>query len=112
MIKGEKVVVIFKRTEDESDAFGAPIETEEYLTVENVLVAPTKPEDILASNRLNGSLAKYTLYFPKSFREELRGADVEIRGKRHRVIGDPDHYDEVNVPGTWSMQVYVEVARG
>lgn len=112
MIKGEIVVVTTKQSDGTKDAFGALVEVETSAPIDNVLVSPTKPEDILANNRLNGSLSKYTLYFPKTFRGELRGAEIEIRGKRHRVIGDPAHYSEENTPGQWSMPVYVEALHG
>ena len=112
MFNGEEVFVVFKNASEEKDAFGKPLQADERLTVKGVLVSPSKPEEILASNRMDGSMAKFTLYFPKGFNRELRGAEIEVRGVRHRVIGDPAPYDESIVPGSHSMAVYVEAAHG
>lgn len=112
MIKGEEVIVIRRVETGASDSFGAPLLEDEFETVADVLISPTKPEDVEANNRLHGSLSKLTAYWPKGYGRSLRGASVEFDGELYRVIGDPAPYTEANVPGAWSMVVYLEVAHG
>lgn len=112
MIKGEQVIVIRRVDTGASDSFGAPLLEDEFETVSDVLIAPTKPEDIEANNRLHGSISKLTAYWPKGYTRSLRGAEVEFNEARYRVIGDPAPYSEVNVPGSWSMVVYLEAVNG
>ena len=106
LIQGEQVVVI--RQVDKRDELGEPIgEGETCEEVSNVVVAPGATADLDAS-RPDGVSVAYTLGFPKTFTGDLRGCDVEVRGTRYRVIGDPQRNTAENTPGPWNYTAEVE----
>lgn len=77
-----------------------------------VLVAPGACSDLDAS-RPDGARVALTLHFPKSWcGAPLKGARVDLRGRRFRVVGDPVPYTAVNVPGCYNMPVEVEAVDG
>ena len=71
-------------------------------TVENVVVTPGATSDVLDSTRPDGTRVAFTLGFPKTFAEPLRGCRVLVRGIECAVIGDPQPYAAENVPGAWN----------
>lgn len=97
-----------------TDPFGAPIATESVVTVDNVLVAPGACSDEFESNRPSGVRVAYTLFFPKTFKDDLDGAHVRVRGRDPwlPVIGHPDHHTASHIPGNWWMQVEVGAVDG
>lgn len=88
-------------------AFGEPTRTE----VADVLVTPGATSD-MGSERPNGATVSFTLGFPKSYREPLRGCTVEVRGKPYEVVGDPQPLTPDNVPGPYNYTVEVTRADG
>lgn len=77
--------------------------------VGNVVVTPGSTSDVLDTARPDGTRVAFTLGFPKSFAEPLRGCRVIVRGIECAVIGDPQPYTAENVPGAWNYTA--EVAR-
>lgn len=106
LLRGQDVEVIH-RVDGEPDELGAPTVTERRETVRNVLVCPGATADVVESMRPDGVVVAYTLAFPKPYDADLRGAEVEIRGKRYRVIGDPRPCVG-NCPTAWWLRVEVE----
>ena len=78
-------------------------------TVQNVVVTPGATSDVLDSTRPDGTRVAFTLGFPKTFMEPLRGCHVLVRGIECAVIGDPQPYATENTPGPWNYTC--EVAR-
>ena len=77
-----------------------------------VLVAPGSTADLDAS-RPNGAQVALTLHFPKAWSgAPLKGALVTVRGRRYRVVGDPQPYTTANTPGRFNMPVEVEAVDG
>lgn len=77
-----------------------------------VLVAPGSTADLDAS-RPNGAQVALTLHFPKTWSGvSLKGAHVTVRGRRYRVVGDPQPYTAANTPGRFNMPVEVEAVDG
>lgn len=60
----------------------------------------------------NGARIAYTLHFPKTYRGDLRGCSVEVRGEAFAVVGDPMRTTEAATPGAWNMAVEVARADG
>lgn len=106
LLKGQSVEVIHM-DEGALDELGSPIATERRETVQNVLVCPGATVDAVESMRPDGVTVAYTLAFPKPYAADLRGAEVEIRGRRYRVVGDPQPCVE-NCPTAWWMSAEVE----
>lgn len=81
--------------------------------VEDVLVAPGPRDDVIDSNRPDGTKVAWTLHFPKTFNKSLRGARVKVRGDEARlVVGDPKPYTLANTPTRWWMPVELEAVDG
>ncbi len=106
LLRGQSVEVIHM-DEGALDELGSPTVTERRETVRNVLVCPGATADAVESMRPDGVAVTYTLAFPKPYDADLRGAEVEIRGRRYRVIGDPRPCVE-NCPTAWWLRVEVE----
>ena len=64
MIKGT-TVKLYERTTTGTDPFGHTTYTEEPVTVENVLVAPTSTTEILDMLNITGKKAVYDIAIPK-----------------------------------------------
>src|SRR5690606_35785280 len=113
MIVGESVTVR-RQTVTGTDPGGGPIYgTPTTETVYDVLVSPGPREDVVDSNRPDGTRIAWTLHFPKTYSSSLRGAEISVRGGAFRpVVGDPQHYTEANTPGAWSMPVELEAVDG
>lgn len=105
LLTGEEVTVI--RPGGTVDELGEPVEGEPTREiVGNVLVTPGSTDDMDAS-RPDGIEVAFSLGFPKTYAEGLRGCSVEVRGETYAVVGDPQRYTEENVPGPWNMTVEV-----
>lgn len=113
MIVGESVTVR-RQTVTGTDPGGGPIygaPTTEI--VHDVLVAPGPREDVVDSNRPDGTRIAWTLHFPKPYATSLRGAEVSVRGGPfRRVVGDPQPYTLANTPTRWWMPVELEDVDG
>lgn len=108
---GEDVYVEY-RTKEGADSFGALTYSTHDVMVENVLVAPGPRNDFVESNRPDGKVISYTLHFPKTFDDDLRGLRIKVRGRYYSVVGAPDYYTKENTPGDWWMPVEVEDTNG
>lgn len=80
--------------------------------VENVVVAPGSTADVEDSTRPYGTRAAFTLGFPKTFSESLRGCRCVVRGSEYAVIGDPHPNTEANCPTAWWYTCEVEAVDG
>lgn len=112
LLRGETVRVRVQDAEPSFDEFGDEVYATSEWDVENVLVAPGPRADLPGSERPEGVRVVYNLHFGRDFDESLRGADVRVRGRWFRVIGDPQHYSPENTPGPWTMPVEVEAVEG
>ena len=71
--------------------------------VDDVLVAPGPCADITDSERPNGAKIQWTCYLPKAFTDDLRGAQVSVRGGDWLdVVGVPGAYPDALTPGDWN----------
>lgn len=94
---GETVSVL-KRIETGTDSMGEPIYQWQTKNVENVLVKPGLGENLTDDLRPDGIRVKYTLAFPKTFTDSLRGARIALIERNMSaedyesalvVVGDP-----------------------
>ena len=110
LLAGETVTVL--RYPVERDGVGEPVYGEpEKTTVEGVLVQTGITSDMEAA-RPDGVTVAYTLHFPKTYAESLRGCSVVVRGEQFDVVGDPHPHSPENVPGPWNYTVEVEASDG
>lgn len=109
LIPTEAVTVI--RPTVERDDLGEPIEAGASREEVRCVVCPGATSD-LGAERPNGVRIAYTLHFPKTYKGDLRGCSVEVRGTRYDVVGDPQRTTEAATPGPWNMAVEVARADG
>lgn len=77
---------------DGVDELGNPVSTwSEPDDVANVLVAVGATADTLEENRPDGITVAYTLVFPSTYTESLRGCEIQVPNDEswYSVIGDP-----------------------
>lgn len=106
-IKGITVVLIDHR-ETGVDPFGAPINAEVEISVQNVIVAPISTEDAAKVLDLSGRRAAYWLGIPKGDTNKWENREVRFFGKRWRTIGIPIEGIEEMIPLDWNKKVMVE----
>lgn len=90
------------------DPFGAPIETEELIDVEDVLVGQPSTDDVTNTIQLYGKKIEYVLGIPKGDTHNWTNAEVIIWGQRFRTIGYPQTGIQENIPLRWGQNVRVE----
>lgn len=106
MLRGISITLI-EKVESGRDDFNAPIYAEVQSTIDDVIVAPASTNDVSETTDLTTITEAYNLYIPKGDTHEWRGAWVEIRGKRFRVVGTAKEYIEEMLPLRWNKQVMV-----
>ena len=109
LIPDEEVSVI--RESSKLDDLGEPVGSEASREAVRCVVCPGATSD-LGADRPNGVQVAYTLHFPKTYRGDLRGCSVEVRGEVFDVVGDPMRTAEAATPGPWNRAVEVARADG
>ena len=106
-LKGIKITLIDKQ-QTSTDPFGKPIYSDVEIEVSDVLVAPTKSEEVLNTQNLTGRIAVYTLAIPKGNTNDWENKEVRFFGERWRVFGIPLEGIEEMIPLRWNKKVTVE----
>lgn len=93
------------------DDLGEVIEQRETTQTVDALVCPVSTSN-LAADRPNGDKVDFRIHFKREFNACLRGAFIEVRGLRCRVLGDPQRLTDENTPTDFNLSAEVEVCRG
>lgn len=101
-------ITLYTKTENGTDPFGQPVVKEEKVTVNNVLVSPALPDDIVQATNLYGKKLVYTLGIPKGDDNNWEGATAEFFGEKFKVFGHPMQGIESMIPLDWNKKVMVE----
>lgn len=109
LIKGETVTVMIPAVE--YDDLGEPTEGEPAEVDVVAVVAPGSTSDLDAT-RPSGVEVAYTVHFPKTWTDSLRGCSVRVRGRVYEVVGDPQAYTAANTPGMYNRPCEVKFADG
>ena len=113
-IKGESIEVKVL-TESGLDEFNQPEYTEEWTTVDKVLISEPSETDIQNALTVYGARIKYTLCLPKGDTHDWHDTEVRLpnRGLFH-TVGDTIEYIEQNLPIAldWNRKVNVEQIKG
>ena len=104
-------VAVIRRVETGTDAFNAPIWSEQSEQVDGVVARPTSTAD-LADDRPEGTRADIAFAFPKGYGKSLKGCSIVHGGRTYRVIGDPRPLMSDGVPDPWDMTVECEAVDG
>lgn len=109
MFSGETVYVTPATLRDAyTNEYGEFTPGGDYIPVNDVLVAPADTGDFSAGVTENRDRRRLTLYFPKTFTTDLRGATVEVRRKKYKVVGAPVEYPSELTPTRWHLAATVE----
>lgn len=106
-MKGTTVQLVVK-TQSGTDAFGAPVYTEELVSVADVLVGSPTSDDVTNTFNLYGKKIEYVLGIPKGDTHNWIDAEVVIWGERFRTVGYPTTGEQENIPLRWGQNVKVE----
>ena len=90
------------------DPLGNPIEEEELVDVNDVLVGQPTTDDITNTIQLYGKQIHYVLGIPKGDTHNWTDAKVYIWGEPYRTIGYPQTGIQENIPLRWGSNVKVE----
>ena len=105
-MEGTKVTVT-RRVQSGTDGFNMPVYEEETETVEDCLVCPGATSD-LDEGRPEGAQVAYTVDFPATYTESLKGCGLVIpaidEDETFEVIGDPRPVPH-NCPTRWNRVV-------
>lgn len=96
------------KAETGRDDFNAPIYSESWVNVDNVLVAPVSSTDALDILNLTGKKAVYTLGIPKDDKHDWEDCKVRFFGETWRTVGFPTEGIEDLIPLSWNKKVTVE----
>lgn len=106
-LKGITVTLIDKQ-QTGTDPFGTPIYSDVEIAVDDVLVTPTKSEEVLNTQNLTGRIAVYTLAIPKGDINDWENKEVRFFSERWRVFGISLEGIEEMIPLRWNKKVTVE----
>ena len=101
-------VTLLDKVETGKDPFGKPIFEDVEIAIENVLVAPTKSEEVLTQQNLTGRTAVYTLAIPKGDTHKWENKTVLFFNEKWRVFGIPLQGIDELIPLSWNKKVTVE----
>ena len=101
-------VQLVVKTQDNTDPFGAPIETEEIIDIPGCLVGQPSSDEITQAMQLYGKKIAYVVGVPKGDDHKWVDTDVIIWGERFRTIGYPETGIQGNIPLAWGQNVKVE----
>ena len=105
-------VQLVVKTEDGTDPFGAPIETEEIVDVPGCLVGQPSSNEISQTLEMYGKQIAYVIGVPKGDTNKWYDTEVIIWGDRYRTIGFPETGIQENIPLSWGQNVKVERSNG
>ena len=109
MFSGETVYVTPAGQRDAyQDEYGDVTPSSDFIVVNDVLVAPADTSDLAAGVTENRDRRRLTLYFPKTFTGDLRGATIEVRRQKYKVVGAPVQYPSELTPTRWHLAATVE----
>lgn len=105
-------VQLVVKTEEGTDPFGTPIETEEIIDVPGCLVGQPTSEQITQTLEMYGKKISYVVGVPKGDTNKWFDTELIIWGDRYRTIGFPETGIQENIPLKWGQNVKVERSNG
>lgn len=96
------------KSSTETDAFGAPIETETLVDIPGCLVGQPTSDELNDGLSLYGKQIAYVIGVPKGDEHDWVDTEVVFFGERFRTIGYPTTGIQGNIPLKWGKNVKVE----
>lgn len=107
MIKGTDIQLVVQ-TQTGTDDFGNPVYTEDFETINDVLVGQPSTDDVEQTIQLYGKKIAYVIGIPKDDEHDWFDRELVIFGDRYRTIGYPMTGIQDNIPLKWGQNVKVE----
>lgn len=109
MIKGIPIT-LYETVVTGQDAFGADIEEEVPVTINNVVIGQPSSEDIISEINVSGKHVAYNLALPANDTHEWENKTVEFYGRKWRTIGIPTQFIDgfMGAGWPWNKQIRVE----
>ena len=101
-------VILHKKTQTSTDAFDAPVYTDDPIPVENVLIGEPTSEQIVQELNLHGKHLAYVLAVPKGDANDWTDTEVEFFGRTFKTYGEPTQGIDHLIPLSWNKKVKVE----
>ena len=106
MLYGIEIEILVK-TQTGVDAFNRPTFSEDWETVEDVLVSPASTDDVVNEMSMSGKRINYTMAIPKGDAHEWTNTLVRFWGDTFQTVGIPTEGIEANIPLRWNKKVSV-----
>lgn len=100
-------VDLLVKTQTGEDDYGQPIFSEEWVTVENVLVGQPEADEVTNTLNLTGKKLDFVLGIPKGDTHDWEDTEVVIFGRKYRTVGATVMGIEKLVPTAWHKKVMV-----
>lgn len=102
-------VSLLQKVRTGANEFLAPVFSEIWVDVDDVLIGEPSGEDIVNDLNLYGKRLAYTLGIPKKDDHEWVDTEVRFWGHRFKTYGHPTQGIAENIPGRWNKKVKVEL---
>lgn len=99
---------LLEKTQTGTDGFGAPVYSEEWVTVDNVLIGSPSTDDIIHSQELYGKKVIYIIGIPKGDTHDWEDTRVRFWGDEYKTFGYPITGIQENIPLGRMANVMVE----
>lgn len=107
-MRGIKILLL-QKTKTGVDDFSAPVFSESWVEVDDVLIGEPVASDIIDDLKLYGKKLAYTLAIPKKDTHEWIDTEVKFWNQKFRTYGKPTQGIDENIPGRWNKKVKVEL---
>lgn len=101
-------ILLYRKTQTGTDAFGAPIFEETPIEVPNVLIGEPTADDVVNNLQLYGKRIAYTLGIPKGDTNDWENVTVAFFGQKFRTYGGVVQGIAELIPLDWNKKVKVE----
>lgn len=100
-------VTLYDEIQTGTNSFGEPVYEKTAIEVDNVLVSPASPQEVLDSDNLYGKKVEYTLGIPKGDTHNWQDRTIEFWGETWESFGIPTKGIDSLVPTKWNTKVMV-----
>ena len=106
-MRGTTIELLVK-TESGNDDFNRMTFSENWVSIENVLIGEPTTEEVVDTLNLTGKHLAYMLAIPKGDSHVWHDTEVRFWGQKFRTIGFPTQGIDSLIPLDWNMKVKVE----
>lgn len=102
-------ISLLQKTKTGVDEFSAPVFSEEWVNVDDVLIGEPTSDEIINDRDLYGKKLAYTLAIPKKDTHKWEDTEVRFWDQKFKTYGKTSQGIGENIPGRWNKKVKVEL---